>query len=206
MVNKENFMKNKIKLALETYNKYAELYAKYTKDKLLQFQLTEFSSMLPKKGKVLDAGCGCGRDAAYLSEEGLNVTAVDILDGMINEAKKNNVLVKKQDILKLKEQDEYDGVWCMATLADIPKTDVSKVLKNFYTSLKKGGILYIAVKEGKGEELIKKEKYGNLPRFYAFYEREELEKLLIDSGFIVHKSTLSNDRGIKWVEIFAKKS
>ena len=206
MVNKENFMKNKIKLALETYNKYAELYAKYTKDKLLQFQLTEFSSMLPKKGKVLDAGCGCGRDAAYLSEEGLNVTAVDILDGMINEAKKNNVLVKKQDILKLKEQDEYDGVWCMATLADIPKTDVSKVLKNFFTSLKKEGILYIAVKEGKGEELIEKEKYGNLPRFYAFYEKEELEKLLIDSGFIVHKSTLSNDRGIKWVEIFAKKS
>ena len=206
MVNKENFMKNKIKLALETYNKYAELYAKYTKDKLLQFQLTEFSSMLPKKGKVLDAGCGCGRDAAYLSEEGLNVTAVDICDGMINEAKKNNVLVKKQDILKLKEQDEYDGVWCMATLADIPKTDVSKVLKNFFTSLKKEGILYIAVKEGKGEELIEKEKYGNLPRFYAFYEKEELEKLLIDSGFIVHKSTLSNDRGIKWVEIFAKKS
>ena len=199
-------MKNKIKLALETYNKYAELYAKYTKDKLLQFQLTEFSSMLPKKGKVLDAGCGCGRDAAYLSEEGLNVTAVDICDGMINEAKKNNVLVKKQDILKLKEQDEYDGVWCMATLADIPKTDVSKVLKNFFTSLKKEGILYIAVKEGKGEELIEKEKYGNLPRFYAFYEKEELEKLLIDSGFIVHKSTLSNDRGIKWVEIFAKKS
>ena len=206
MVNKENFMKNKIKLALETYNKYAELYAKYTKDKLLQFQLTEFSSMLPKKGKVLDAGCGCGRDAAYLSEEGLNVTAVDICDGMINEAKKNNVLVKKQDILKLKEQDEYDGVWCMATLADIPKTDVSKVLKNFFTSLKKEGILYIAVKEGKGEELIEKEKYGNLPRFYAFYEKEELEKLLIDSGFIVHKSTLSDDRGIKWVEIFAKKS
>ena len=95
MTNKENFMKDKIKLALETYNKYAELYAKYTKDKLLQFQLTEFSSMLPKKGKVLDAGCGCGRDAAYLSEEGLNVTAVDICDGMINEAKKNNVLVKK---------------------------------------------------------------------------------------------------------------
>ena len=206
MVNKENFMKNKIKLPLEPYNKYAELYAKYTKDKLLQFQLTEFSSMLPKKGKVLDAGCGCGRDAAYLSEEGLNVTAVDICDGMINEAKKNNVLVKKQDILKLKEQDEYDGVWCMATLADIPKTDVSKVLKNFFTSLKKEGILYIAVKEGKGEELIEKEKYGNLPRFYAFYEKEELEKLLIDSGFIVHKSTLSNDRGIKWVEIFAKKS
>src|SRR3989338_475886 len=131
MPEKERPIKEKIKLAIDTYNKYAKIYAEHTANKLLQFQLAKFVSLLPSKGKVLDAGCGCGRDSAYLKEDGLYIISVDISPALIKEAKLNNVNVVKEDLLKIKYNAEFDGIWCMATLADIPKKDSVKLIKNF---------------------------------------------------------------------------
>ena len=206
MPEKEISIQEKIKLAINTYNKYASIYAEHTRNKLLQFQLIKFESLLPKKGKVLDVGCGCGRDSAYLQEDGFQVSSVDISEGMIKEAKKLGINAVKGDILKMVSNEEFDGVWCMATLADIPKSESKKFIKKLNESLKKEGILYLAVKEGEGEELIEKEIYDNSPRFYAFYKQEELEKLLQENGFEVLESTVSNDEGTSWVEVFAKKN
>ncbi|MBS3152725.1 methyltransferase domain-containing protein [Candidatus Woesearchaeota archaeon] len=205
MQEKELNIEEKIKKAIETYNKYASIYAEHTKNKLLQFQLAKFVSMLPKKGKVLDAGCGPGRDTAYLQEDGLDVVAVDISEGMIEEAKKNDVKAIKGDLLNIISNEEFDGIWCMATLADIPKSHAKKLIQNFYKALKKEGIMYIAVKEGEGEELIEKERYWNSPRFYAFYKKDELNQLLKENGFEIIELSNSNDEGTNWIEVFAKK-
>ncbi|MBI2148599.1 class I SAM-dependent methyltransferase [Candidatus Woesearchaeota archaeon] len=206
MQDKELSIEESIKKAIETYNKYSSIYAKYTQNKLLQFQLAKFVSMLPEKGKILDAGCGSGRDTAYLQEDGLEVTAVDISEGMIKEAEKNGVNAVKGDLLKMISNEEFVGIWCMATLADIPKSQSKKLLQNFYKALKKEGILYLAVKEGDGEKIIEKERYENSPRFYAFYKKEELEKLLKENGFEIIESSVSTDEETNWVEIFAKKN
>ncbi len=206
MPEKEPTIQEKIKLAIETYNKYASVYAEYTQDKLLQFQLSKFVSLLPSKGKVLDAGCGCGRDSSYLKEDGLDVTAVDISDGMIKEAKKLEVNAVRGDLLKMVSNEEFVGIWCMATLADIPKQEAQKFIKNFHSALKKEGVLYIAVKEGEGEQIIEKERYNNSPRFYAFYKQDELNNLIKENGFEIIESLVSNDGGTSWVEVFAKKA
>jgi len=206
MQDKELSTKEKIKLAIETYNKYAKIYSEHTANKLLQFQLAKFVSLLPSKSKVLDAGCGCGRDAAYLKEDGLDVVAIDISPAIIEEAKLNNVIVVNGDLLKLNYKTEFDGIWCMATLADISKKDAPKLVKNFYNSLKDSGIMYIAVKEGDGENLVQKGLYENSPRFYALYKKEELENLIEDNGFNILSSTVTNDSGTIWLEVFARKT
>ena len=51
----------KFKQAIKTYNKIAGIYAKYSEDQLMQFQLSRFESLLPGK-RILDAGSGSGRD------------------------------------------------------------------------------------------------------------------------------------------------
>ncbi len=196
---------NETKQVIEIYNKIATEYTNNTENKLLQFQLTKFASMLTKKGKVLDAGCGCGRDSVYLKEDGFEVISMDLSKGMIQEAKKRGVEVIKKDLLKIEDKEEFDGIWCMATLADMQKSEAKQVIKRFNESLKKEGIIYIAVKEGEGEKTIIKEKYNNIPRFYAFYKKEELENLLKENNFEILESTSSNDEGTDWIEIFAKK-
>ncbi|MEK6841357.1 MAG: class I SAM-dependent methyltransferase, partial [Nanoarchaeota archaeon] len=155
-------MEEKVKEAIQAYDKIASLYADYTFPKLLQFQLNKFISLLIGK-KILDAGCGPGRDLLYFKEEGLDVTGIDISKGMLRECKRRTGITGLQiDMREMSFKDNmFDGVWCMASFSDIPKEDNSKVINEFYRVLKRGGVIYIAVKEGSGMEIVKKKKYND---------------------------------------------
>ena len=193
----------KLKEAIQTYNKIAGIYAKYTEERLLQFQLSRFESMLPGK-KVLDAGCGSGRDVAYMMEDGFDVIGVDLSLGQIKEAKKRfpKANFKKADFRKMSFKDKhFDGVWSVTSLIHLPKKEVEKSIKEFNRVLNDKGILYVSVKKGTGSEEVKKEKYHNEPRIVYFYEQLEMEELIRDAGFKILGSE-ANDR---WVEIFAEK-
>ena len=133
----------------------------YKFPKLLQFQLNKFISLLIGK-KILDAGCGPGRDLLYFKEEGLDVTGIDISKGMLRECRRRtNIMGLEMDMRKMTfPENIFDGIWCMASFSDIPKEDSSKVIDEFYRILKRGGAIYLAVKEGEGVEVVKKEKYN----------------------------------------------
>ncbi len=201
-------VKDVIKKTIETYNRIAKKYNFYNKDKLMQYQLNYFISLLPKNALILDAGCGTGRDAKYLSDEGCKVVGIDISDGMLEEAKSSvkQADFKKMDLLDLKfNKDEFDGIWAMASLFHIPKTELNKGLKGIHNVLKKSGVFYLSVKEGEGEKIVNDEKYDNDQRLYVFYTQEELESLIKKNKFNIIKSEVSVNRGHRWVEIFCKK-
>ncbi|MEK6835285.1 MAG: class I SAM-dependent methyltransferase [Nanoarchaeota archaeon] len=198
-------MQDKIKEAIEAYDKIATTYADYTFPKLLQFQLNKFISLLVGK-KILDAGCGPGRDLQYFNQEGLDVTGIDISRGMLRECKRRTgITALDMDMRKMSFQDNsFDGIWCMASLSDIEKDEAPKVIDEFYRVLKRGGVIYIAVKEGEGMQVVKKKKYNDMPRIYVYYKLSELQELL-KKKFFVLSSVTANDEGTSWVEIFAKK-
>ena len=199
-------MKNtedKLKQAIETYNKIASVYTKYTEDKLVQFQLARFESMLKGK-KILDAGCGCGRDVAYFLDDGYEAIGLDIAEKLLKEAKKRvpEGKFKKGDFRKTTFKDKsFHGIWSMASLFHTPKQEIIPTLKEFHRLLADQGIIYISVRQGKGEKEVKKEKYNNEPRTFYYYEKKEMEDLIREAGFRIVSSE-SNDI---WVEIFAEK-
>jgi ubiquinone/menaquinone biosynthesis C-methylase UbiE len=199
-------IKSQIKEALETYNKYAEVYAEYLESKLLQYQLHDFVSRLHEGAKILDVGCGAGRDLSYFAEDGFNALGIDMSDSLIKICKDKKLDVKKMDLLKMTfKAGTFDGLWCMATFSDIPKKEAGKALKEFAKVLKEKGVLYLAVKEGKGEKFVVKEKYGGASRFYALYTKAELVKLIEEAGFEIGRAVVSQDKKSKWVEIYARK-
>lgn len=200
-------MQEDVKKAIDTYNKYAKVYADRHADKILQFQLNEFLSSLPGK-KILDVGCGPGRDTQYFKDDGFDVLGIDVSDGLLAEAKSRcpSCNFQKMDMLELSlPENSFDGVWMMASLSDVPKKDVIRVLENLNRVLRSSGVIYIAVKEGDGEKLIEKKQYENSPRFYSFYRKQELEDYLKKANFKVISSTVSEDEGTRWVEITSKK-
>jgi len=80
------------------------------------FEVAEILPLLPKGAKVLDLGCGEGRNAFFLSQKGCDVTAVDRSEAGINKllwiAEKYESPLKGvvQDITEFPLSEEYDLV------------------------------------------------------------------------------------------------
>lgn len=200
-------MKDKFKQAIETYNKISKIYADYTEKKLMQYQLSKFTLLLLGK-KVLDAGCGVGRDVDYMREDGLDAVGVDLSEGILDEAKKRypKSKFKLMDFRKMSfKNGSFDGIWSMAGIVHVDRSEVLSVLKEFSRVLKAKGALYVAVVEGEGEEEVRKEKYSNEPRVYVYFKQDEMERYLKDAGFEILESEVSETDNKKWVEIFARK-
>jgi ubiquinone/menaquinone biosynthesis C-methylase UbiE len=201
-------MKDKFKEAVKTYNKIAEIYSEFTKNQVMQFQLSKFSSFLPGK-KILDVGCGPGRDSGYFVEDGFDVVGVDASEAFIKIAKKEvkGAKFKVMDFRKLDFKDNsFDGLWNMASLVHINRKEMPKLLKDFYRVLSPKGVIYISVREGEGDKEVRQEKYKNEPRHFFYYTEEEFKQYLEDSGFLIIESeVVTLDSGKKWLEIFARK-
>ena len=76
---------------------------------------------ISKKAKILDLGCGEGRDAIYLLKENYNVLAIDYSQTVINKCNEitNNKftkLFKQFDILEDKLNEKFDFIYSIAVL------------------------------------------------------------------------------------------
>lgn len=137
--------------------------------------------------KVLDDGCGCGRDIGAFLAKSVNVDGIDYSKATINKCRKEfqgvNFFVGDIRGTKLPNHS-YDGVWACASILNISKKEIPSVLHKFKRILKKGGLLFISVKEGIGEKIIS-DKVGK--RFFSYFTTNELQLLLKKEGFkILH--------------------
>lgn len=86
------------------------------------FEVAEIMQVLPKRAKVLDLGCGEGRNAFFLARQGCDVTAVDHSSAGINKlltiAEKCNVTLKGivQKIEDFPLEEEFDLVMAHGVL------------------------------------------------------------------------------------------
>lgn len=205
-------MRKNFKTVVKTYNKIAKTYSKITFNKINQYHLNKFISMLPKKAKVLDAGCGPGRDVQYFKDYGLDVTGIDASGEMIKEAKKNvkGAKFKKMDMAKTKFKDKtFDGIWASGSIIHEEKCDVQKILEELKRILKDKGVLYISVKEGQGSEVKREEVYNNEPRPFFYYTVPEIEETIMQAGFQITYSGFNEDvlkrSETTWIDLYCKK-
>ena len=164
---------------INAYNKNAEIHSKKFKkltDLKRRYEFQRFIDLLSGKN-ILDLGCGSGDHSEYFVKQKLDVTCIDISREMINLCKKKGLDAFVMDIENLKFAPEsFDGIWAVTSLLHIPKTKIPFVVDKLYQILKNKGILFVCVKEGKGEGLIK-DKDSNSQRFFSFWKKDEILKL-----------------------------
>jgi ubiquinone/menaquinone biosynthesis C-methylase UbiE len=141
---KEDF---KYKIAL-SYDTHADIFLKkYNRLDETQIKwLEKFIKLLDDKAKVIDAGCGGGKDSVYLEKKGFEVYSIDLSHRMVTETrnKTKSAEVIRADISNLPFRDEsIDGIWCNTTLVHI--NDKVECLREFRRVLKRNGILYLCI-------------------------------------------------------------
>lgn len=173
----------------ETYNAIASDWVKdHDKDTWWQEGTNTFLEQLPTGATILDVGCGGGVKTSYIGDKGFQVTGIDFSEKMI-EIAKSKLPQFDFDLVDIYEIDQYpksfDGIFAQAVLLHISKKRIVEVLEKLKSKLNPGGLLYIAVKGIKDddveEKVVQESDYGySYERFFSYYSIDELRKYLQD--------------------------
>ena len=190
---------------LDVYDKCISEYEKLISKELKDANLEIFMQMIERDGKVLDLGCGTGTASLELLKNGFTPFPVDASLEMVKVAE-TLLEIKPRQISfdEIDEHDFYDAIWANFSLLHIKKNKFSVILNRLFFALKEGGILFFSLKQGVGES---RDKLG---RFYSYYVKSEVEKLLEKASF----QTKSYSEGVsiglagnkeRWMGFFCEK-
>lgn len=166
------------KTTLDFYDGEAPVYAPWSAPKATFAWLEKFLSLAPETGRLLDYGCGGGWAAKRMLEAGYQVDAFDGSAGLAKEASALTGLdVRVMRFEDFDAVDRYDGVWASFCLLHVPRADMPANLARIHAALKPGGVFYLGLKAGSGEER------DSLGRFYSYFEPAFITDLLAEAGF-----------------------
>ncbi len=206
-------MEDYVNVTIDTYNQTAKEYAENVAGLCPMSELEKFVNYV-SSGCVLDVGCGSGVAARNLQEKGLQVYGIDLSRNLLNLARVESPDSKFyfMDMQRIGfPENSFDGIWQVGSLLHLKKEDVPIALNEVNRVLKPQGIMYLAVKEGKGEGNEFDKRYGSLPKYYSYFEKEEINEFLEKSNFEVLENlenrSASNyhKNAPNWLNIFAKK-
>jgi SAM-dependent methyltransferase len=156
----------------------------------VQAAIGRFASALGSGARVLEVGSGSGRDARALEDAGLTVRRTDITPAFVDLLREAgydaDVLDPLVDDLSdpLAPGTAYAGVWADASLLHVDREDLPRLLSRLADATAPGGVLFVSVKEGDGEDWS---LHGNVtaPRFFTFWREEPLRSALTGAGWRV---------------------
>ncbi|WP_285111045.1 class I SAM-dependent methyltransferase [Leclercia adecarboxylata] len=122
-----------------------------------------FTKHLAPGARVLDAGCGSGRDAKAFLEMGYQVEAFDASPAMVELAREHTGLpVQLMTFADVEWKEEFDGIWCCASLLHVPAVELPDVMRRLADALKPGGVWYVSFKYGDGEREVDGRRFTDM--------------------------------------------
>ena len=131
--------------------------------------------------RILDFGCGPGRDLATFTRLGHIATGLEGVAEFAAMARAaSGCEVLEQDFLKLELPDgHFDGVFANAALFHVPTQELPRVLLELRAALKPEGVLFSSNPRGDNEEGWNRGRYG------AYHDLAAWSRYLSDAGFVL---------------------
>jgi SAM-dependent methyltransferase len=142
--------------------------------------------------RILEFGCGSGRDAAFLLSRGCNIISTDGSKAMLNEAEKHHPelkgrlrqLVLPDDIAGF-ETDSFDGILAIAVLMHLRAPEIILSLQHFHRLLNESGRAVISVPSQRKD--VDSSGFDDKGRCFTMLSPEKWRLLFSDAGFIVQR-------------------
>ncbi|WP_168384717.1 class I SAM-dependent methyltransferase [Acinetobacter indicus] len=189
---------------IDYYNKHAEEFTASTFEVDMEGLYQPFLVFLPESAKILDIGCGTGRDTLAFKNKGYHVDAIDYSEELVKKATElTGIQVHHASFYDLADSDKYDGVWACASLLHCERDKLLEVLHRIHRALRCTGICYMSFKYGTTDRV----KDG---RAFTDLDEEQAQVLLAQlDGVAVIKQWITvdkrPDRDEQWLNVLWKK-
>ena len=190
---------------LDYYNKNAKKFISGTISVDFGTIQNRFLDKLHPGAKILDYGCGSGRDTKYFLEQGCKVTAIDGSQKLCKLASEyTGIQVKHMLFQDLDEKEAYDGIWACSSILHVPANELQDIIKKMANALRAHGIIYTSFKYGTFEG----ERNG---RYFTDMTEETFAKLIQDMAELeIEEQWITSDvrpgRGEeKWLNLILRK-
>ena len=189
---------------IDYYNQYADEFAQATLHVDMESLYQPFLAELPDSARILDVGCGAGRDTLAFKMKGYEVDAIDYSEELVKKAIEiTGIQIQLKSFYAIDEHEVYDGVWACASLLHCERSQLKDVIGKLVTSLKPNGVLYMSFKYGDSD----REKDG---RQFTDLDDAQAEVLLgkFDNVQQIHQWVTVDqrpERQEKWLNLVWKK-
>ena len=189
---------------IEYYDKNAAAFVGSTINADVTDLYKPFEELIPPGARILDLGCGSGRDSKYFVQHGYDVLALDPSPAMCGHTRS----IVDIPVFQMKAEDmsfhnEFDAVWACASLLHVPRDQQKKVMILIGKALKPEGICYCSWKYGD------EERKDNGRHFTDYTERSLSNLLRRVAIFEVINYWITDDvridRDQKWINVIMKK-
>ena len=191
---------------LTFYDENAASYALQTESADLTQLYERFLQLIPRGGRILDLGCGGGRDLRAFKSFGFECIGLDPSKRLAKIAKEHSgcevIVARAQDLCF---REEFDGIWACASLLHISRSELPLTMDRVRNSLKIGGVLFLSMQEGNGSSVAPD------GRFYEKYSAGELEIIMVSANLDVisqwaTSDTLQGRELISWINLLARRA
>lgn len=162
---------NTDKKTIESYDKHGSKFASEYRS-IQRFSPSEFNRIFQNCNRILEIGCGSGKDLAQLIACGFDAMALEPSVTFINEAQHHFPETSGRIIqasIPLSEQrlrswkGKFDGIHCNAVIMHIPEVARIGFLKELKYLTKKGGIIQLVYSETRESlDSEQRDSYGRL--------------------------------------------
>ena len=137
---------------IDYYNKHAEEFTASTFEVDMESLYQPFLVELQEGARILDVGCGPGRDTLAFKNKGYQVDAIDYSEELVKKATQlTGIPVRLQSFYEIDADQAYDGIWACASLLHCERTRLKEVIGKLLSALKPNGMLYMSFKYGNGD-------------------------------------------------------
>lgn len=176
-------MSDRNKRTLETYNQNVDRYVEGTVQVTSGHQKEWLDSVfmgLPRDAAILEIGSGFGRDARYIESKGYVVEMTDASKGFVEYLQSHGHPVELLDIVNNRPDEKYDVILACAVFLHFTDADFQQAVRNVRDSLLENGKFAFSVKLGDGDGWSSKKV--DAPRYFNYYQPDELERALARAG------------------------